>query len=296
VVHASRSRRIAAVALSLVCPGAGQFLVGRYRGGVVWVLVRPLVFALAVTWHVFAVLLGIAVHVACAVDAGLVRSDRHLPPLREALAVASLSVLAFLSTSYATRRYVVEGLVLNDASMVPTLEPRDHIFVKKFGARALAGDVVVARLADSSAVLRVIAVGGQAVNLRDGVPTIDGGALPRRATSRACSSGATGCSVHVEVLGDREYGVSSNTSSADLDVPGERLPCPEYTALSGDRSSCVIAAGHLFLLADARIVNAGFTPYVVVDEAAVVGNPTHVWLAEDTARLARFDRIGAAVE
>jgi signal peptidase I len=87
--------------------------------------------------------------------------------------------LAFLLAS-GIRAYVVQPYVVPTGSMVPTIEIQDRIIANKFVYRfeqPVAGDVVV--LDDPTGhvdtlVKRVIAVGGQTVDLMDGQVVVDG--------------------------------------------------------------------------------------------------------------------------
>jgi signal peptidase I len=90
-----------------------------------------------------------------------------------------LVVIAFL-LAMGIKQFVVQPFVIPSGSMEPTLQVGDRVLVNKFVyrfAQPSPGDVVVFLSPESSSVdyiKRVIAVGGQTVEVRDGVVYVDG--------------------------------------------------------------------------------------------------------------------------
>lgn len=78
------------------------------------------------------------------------------------------------------RPFIVEAYKIPSASMVPTLEVRDRIFVNKFIYRFKSperGDIVVFRYTENPKkyfVKRLVAKGGEVVEIRNGNIIIDG--------------------------------------------------------------------------------------------------------------------------
>ena len=94
-------------------------------------------------------------------------------------AIAFLAVLAI-------RQFVIEPYTVPSASMEPTIQVGDNVLAQKvtleLGIDVEAGDIVVFENPDATSshdvlVKRVIAVGGQTVDLVDGVVYVDGVAL-----------------------------------------------------------------------------------------------------------------------
>lgn len=105
--------------------------------------------------------------------------------LRGLLEWVAILVVAFLA-AVLIRQYVAGPYTVPTGSMEPTIMVGDNIFAQKvtleLGQPARAGDIVVFNNPDASSdhsvlVKRVIATGGQTVDLRDGTVYVDGSAL-----------------------------------------------------------------------------------------------------------------------
>lgn len=100
--------------------------------------------------------------------------------------LAELVVLVVVAWLLATgiKTYVMQPFVIPSGSMVPTLEVSDRVLVNKFVYRfsePRQGDIVVFLEPGGGArdyIKRVIAVGGQTVDLDQGAVLIDGEPLP----------------------------------------------------------------------------------------------------------------------
>jgi TM2 domain-containing membrane protein YozV len=95
-----RGRRVVAVVLSLIQPGAGHFLLGRFRRGIAWLVglagvVLVLLFAMPLNFVtiVAAIVILPVTRVACAVDTLRVAFDRP----RWAIGLSALGVLVVLN-------------------------------------------------------------------------------------------------------------------------------------------------------------------------------------------------------
>ncbi len=97
------------------------------------------------------------------------------------LAETALLVLAAVVLAQLIRTFVVEPFVIPSGSMIPTIEIKDRVLADKMVYRFVrepqAGDIVV--FDDPSGefptlIKRVIAVGGQTVDLQDGAVVVDG--------------------------------------------------------------------------------------------------------------------------
>jgi signal peptidase I len=90
------------------------------------------------------------------------------------------TVLIALVLALIIRAYVVESFVVQGPSMEPTLQDGEHLLVNKFVLRLhppQPGDIIVFRPplpTTRDFIKRVIAVGGQEVELRDGVVYVNG--------------------------------------------------------------------------------------------------------------------------
>jgi signal peptidase I len=128
-------------------------------------------------------------------------------------------VLAVLATVVLLRAWVVDTVSVASDSMAPTLCAGDWLLVSKVrvGNGVSAGDVVVFRAPgeDEQSVKRVVAVEGQAVEIRDAVLYVDGLRRPERYVDERTVDGTFFGPVVVAddsvfVMGDRrEFSIDS---------------------------------------------------------------------------------------
>jgi signal peptidase I len=184
---AGRLRRVAAVVLSLVMPGAGHFLLGAFRRGVGWAvgltsLGLLLVFAAPISplfvIILIVVIVGLGGRVAAAFDAA--RTVRPRPSWKTvivawaALLVGSLAadlvVVEPLKTHYKT--HYAQAFTIPSGAMQPTLLVGDSILVDKSAYRDRAprrGDIVVFRYPQDERrdfVKRIVGTPGETVQIR----------------------------------------------------------------------------------------------------------------------------------
>jgi signal peptidase I len=156
-VAAGRLRRVSAVLLSLVVPGAGHFLLGAFRRGVaravgLTIFGLLLLFAAPVSLLMVSVLIGVVVgivgRVAAAIDTA--RIVRARPSWKivivawAALLVGDRIVMDPLTTYY--RAHYAQAFTIPSGAMQPTLLVGDYILVDKSAYRVRApqrGDIVV---------------------------------------------------------------------------------------------------------------------------------------------------------
>jgi len=160
--------------------GFGQALVGHTRRGFVWVAALPLAIAIGVYTRPFA---GVALVLPVAVDA-FVLAYREDAKLRFGSMWPWLVLVANVAVFTLATIVVVRPYRIPAASMYPTLQIGDHVLVEKLVSRMRApsrGDVVVfAYPCDPRRdyVKRVIAVGGDSVEVRCNVVYVNGEATP----------------------------------------------------------------------------------------------------------------------
>lgn len=141
---------------------------------------------------------------------------------RRPVALAGVAVTILAVTL--GRAYVVDTVVVSSDSMRPTLCAGDWLVLLAPGAdtAAEAGDLVVFPGPDDGtpSVKRVVAVGGQQVEIRDAVLYVDGAAVPEEYVDLRTVDGTHYGPAHVPtdgvfVLGDdRERSIDSRTYGA----------------------------------------------------------------------------------
>ena len=186
-----RLRRVSAVLLSLVEPGAGHFLLGAFRRGIAWAagiaIFGPLLlFAAPVSfWLSFwplsllsVVVIGILGRAGAAIDAA--RVVRPTPSWKvvilawAALLVGDLVVASPLATHAAAyyRAHYLQAFTIPSGAMQPTLLPGDYIMVDKSAYRARdprRSDIVVFQYPPDERrdfIKRIIGVPGDIVVVR----------------------------------------------------------------------------------------------------------------------------------
>jgi signal peptidase I len=212
---------------------------------------------------------------------GVARALRSQAP---GLAVA-VGVALFL------RAFVVEAFVIPSGSMIPTLEVGDRIFVDKSiyglmlplaqrkltaGRMPERGEVAVFVPVDRQGddlIKRVVAVGGDTVELRANLLVINGRAVSRRALPGPCTVDGEPCAAFEETLDGRRYRVLQHEGSPPVDFGPLRVP-----------------AGHVFLLGDNRDNSADSRAWGSLPREHLKGRALFVWFpgGPEGGRVRRF--------
>jgi signal peptidase I len=165
--------------LSWLFPGFGAGWSGSLRGMLAWAG-AVVAIACASAFSVWLVPLVLALQIACALDGfrrmrAARRAGVRSTPLLGLLAIP-ITAIAFA----AIRIVAVETYKLPSSSMAPTILPGDHILLDKLslhGRGVAPGDVIVFQhpcQPRSTYVKRVIALGGQSIEIRCNTVYIDG--------------------------------------------------------------------------------------------------------------------------
>jgi signal peptidase I len=178
--------RLLAVLLSVVVPGAGHLLIGRVRRGLAWFAAQLL---FSVLWAYVPAALAIPLLVAFlvmrlapVVDV-LVLGQRPgvVPRPGKALGMVLGMVAVGLVAAGVVRSQVIEAFRIPSGGMMPALEVGDHVLVEKLVHRLrepARGDVVVIEKPNDpqrrTFVKRIVALGGDTVEVRCGVVLVNG--------------------------------------------------------------------------------------------------------------------------
>jgi signal peptidase I len=279
-----RGRRVIAALLSLDAPGLGQMAIGHWRRGILWfggamtLAVVGVVCILAgkpgLLWPILAA--SIAFRIASMVDTLRLERPAVLPGAR-GIALIVLGVLVSHEVMAGRlRRSVVEAFEIPTASMYPTLEIGDHIWVSKLSRTFHRGDVVVflyplAR--ETKYIKRIAAIGGDSVEIRRGILTVNGRPVEREATGEPCHTQASlGCTIWLEHQDGRTYRVATGNGHPAEDLPPRMVPGGSVYVLSDNRET-----------PDSRV-------YGPIAEDLVLGKATHVFWSRNAAGV-RWDRL-----
>lgn len=186
-----KPRVIAAVLLSLLFCGLGHIAIGHWRRALVWLGAVAICYLglfagalLGAVWLVIAAIAaGLGLRLATAVDTVRLPRPERLPGKGRVALIAVALLVGSELVSAATRAWAVEVFALPAASMTPTLEPGDHVIVEKLGRRPGVGDVVAFRYPldpEVSYIKRIVALGGETIEIRGGIIHRDGRPEPAR--------------------------------------------------------------------------------------------------------------------
>jgi len=201
-------------------------------------------------------------------------AKRKLELKREARSLAGAVFVALL-----LRAFVVEAYSIPSGSMIPTLQVGDRIFVEKLSYRLRAprrGEIVVFENphdpSDTPLIKRIVAVGGDTVEVRGQTVYVNGLAVERRPLDQnggACRAWDVDepsgkwfeedCRAFEERLGDRRF--TTLTDGGD----GKLWP------------AITVPAGKLFMLGDNRDRSSDSRYWGLVPVEHVKGRAVVVW-------------------
>jgi signal peptidase I len=170
-----------AVLVSLLAPGFGQALVHRRRRAGAWAA-GALLSVLGIVWSVWLYPIALLVRVASAIDAGVVLRRDARPGGLDRAAAAVMVVIGAVGLGYS--QLAIQSFRIPTSSMYPTIEIGDHLFVDKLTPRwrpIERGELVVHRYPCDPRIVyvkRVVAVGGDTVEVRCDVLYVNGKAVP----------------------------------------------------------------------------------------------------------------------
>jgi signal peptidase I len=216
----AQTPRAAALLATLVggglIAGAGLFVLGRTRRFLTWLaaglgtsLVTLVAGLLCAPRIMFAGLAAaLLVTVGALVDTARARPLRK-PPIAPWLVVVGVAALA-TGVGIPLRASLLENLQVPSGSMMPTLFTGDRVLVSKVFRSVKRGDVVVfthPTKPGTSYVRRVIGVGGDRVEMREGVIVLNGRELPQRELAEPCPEVdyPAACSFREETNAGRTY-------------------------------------------------------------------------------------------
>lgn len=291
-------RRAAAIFGSMIIPGAGHVVLGRWGRGLVWwaIMVAALV---SMPWtHQYALLATLTVYVLIVADSAFVKKSRApLHGWMTGLTVVALLV-AWFGVRLVTRIAIVEPYRVPQSGMLPTIAPEDHIFVNKLDVAPQRGRVAVFKYAphDYTWAQRIVALAGDRVRLDGETLYVNGVAVPSR-TLGPCGAWDTSTPANPrrvaaatcaeETIDGRAYRVGHTRNGEARSFPGEGYP------VQGDEF--VVPEGSFFAIGDNRDNSLDSRARGAVPVENIIGTPMFTWLSFDPDGLVRWDRLGAAI-
>jgi len=292
--------RVGAIVLAILAfplSGAGFYVLGRPQRLARWVAVTVLLWVLMIvgirTFHPKLVMIAFpamfAVAFASIVAVGF-SARGALPAAGRAWLIAIAFVICPRVLGIPVKVWLVEAFQMPSGSMIPTLLVGDHMFVSKGRSNIERGDVVVFRFPPdprTDYIKRVLAVGGDRVEIKDGVPSINGVPLAHQALDAPCSfkdddprfaHDEGPCTFVRETIDGRSYTIMFTTDRGPNDFPSTLIPADEVFVVGDNRDNSY----------DSR--KWGFVP---VDH--IKGKASLIWWSQDRQGV-RWSRVGHAIE
>jgi signal peptidase I len=190
--------------------------------------------------------------------------------------------LPLLGLPFALRAWVIEAFQIPSGAMIPTLMIGDHIFVRKLGSLAAPGDVSVFKFPPDPQVdyvKRVMARGGDRIEMRAGLVYVNGRELPQKKLDRPCPSPPElgPCEVLEERNGSRSYLI---------------VRAPDRAPSWGPTT---VPAGHFFVMGDNRDNSNDSRIWGTVPAENMKGKARLIWWSRDPQGGTRWDRVGSRV-
>jgi len=230
------------------------------------------------------------------------------------------SFFPVLLVVFLLRSFLAEPFRIPSSSMRPTLVVGDYILVNKFtyGIRLpiverkiipvgdpQRGDVVVFRYPVNPSqdfIKRVVGVGGDVVEYRDKVLTVNGVALPQQAdgsysyleglrfetTERRVEEGR-GSS-------PRQYSIAVNPQAPTVQPGGVRpFPGRENCEYNERGFRCKVPSGHYFMMGDNRDASDDSRYWGFVPDDHIRGRAFFIWFNWDDIVGLSFQRVGSSI-
>lgn len=232
-----RGRVYGVVGNLLVWPGLGHLVAGRFVGGALWMAASLATIVLASAWALLPIAGTVALRLLSAIELGARRLRRDVRALPRLAAVA-VAVGALWGSLALVRAHLIEAFKVPRAGMAPTLLAGEYVFA----ARTIAsdeierGDLVLfshpcqTRFAMAQ---RVVALGGDTVELRCDALYVNGDEAPQRRVEGPCSYEdrderggwrSVPCSRYVETLHGREHEIVHRADRPERDARRDADP------------------------------------------------------------------------
>ena len=270
---------------------AGFYMLGGRRRFIAWTAASVLAWGLIIVavraplprLSVIALAAMMAVWLASLVATAITKPAGA--PVKRALLMAVLLIVAGRGSNFAIKKWLVEGYQIPAGSMMPSLLVGDHIFVKKGRAATARGDVIVFEFPPDRStdyVKRVVAVGGDTIAVTDGIVSINGVALEQSPIEGECPAREEPgpCKLVRESNAGRSYTLMVDEDHHATDHPRTTIP-----------------DGHVFVMGDNRENSYDSRVWGTVPVDHIKGVATVIWGSKDPkAGGVRWSRVGRGID
>lgn len=192
------------------------------------------------------------------------------------LAVAVFAVI--IGIPLLLRIFLLEAFQIPSGSMIPSLMPRDHMFVLKIRTPPQRGQVIVFKYPldpKTEYVKRIVAVGGDTIAFRGAQMLINGVPAVQTNTDEPCTDGSTEAINDCRVALEQIEGQTHKIILMSKDPP--------------DFGPQVIPPGHVFVVGDNRDNSNDSRIWGTVATDLIVGKALWIWWSNTPGRA--FTRV-----
>ena len=277
----------------LFTPFAGYLALRRRRRALVfaaaevgYVAVMVAAALAGMPWVLWAALFLFAVHyLGALVDVG--RLARVTPAQSRrwwmAVVLALLVGTAWEAAANGIRLRLVETFRIPGGSMIPALQIGDQFFVDKRSRPVRRGDLVVFRHPidpEVDYVMRVVALGGDTIEIREGALLLNGAVVPARRIGTSNVTDGPGLfplayEEWEETLDDRTYRMLRDADRTRQSWKGTTVP-----------------EGHIFVLGDHRDNSSDSRFWGTVPIGNIKGHVLWIWWSREPGGRVRWERLG----
>ena len=208
-----------------------------------------------------------------------------------------VSVAAFAALAFGARAFLFEPFRFPSESMAPSIEPRAHLIVKKWGygnygtygihvartsmsAAMRRGDIVVFEYpADPSLsyVKRVVGLPGDRISYYNKRLKVNDEEIQvRRIGDYVRKDRATPSVKYLERLGEHEYTILIEPEAPAVVPPARAFPLNEQCAQTAEGLSCRVPDGHYFVLGDNRDNSSDSRAWGFVPARNIIGKVQYI--------------------
>lgn len=238
-------RAVAVLVGLFLWPGWGHYVLGRFVRGHIWAG-AALLCILLVPLHPALAMGAMLIRFPAALDAA--RVEIRPTPGGRPWELILAGVGALVAAVVLMRVFYIEGFKIPSSGQAPTLQIGDHLFINKLSYRLGAperGDVIVfvhPCEQDKDFVKRVVALGGDTVELRCDVLYVNGVAAPVRPSPGECRQWdldmdggwkRVECTQYTEAIGEVEHQILSRPDRPERDRERSTAAPGDYLRVQG---------------------------------------------------------------
>jgi len=206
-------------------------------------------------------------------------------------------VAAFAALAFGARAFLFEPFRFPSESMAPSIEPRAHLIVKKWGygnygtygihavrtgmsSEVQRGDIVVFEYPEDTSLSyakRVVGLPGDRISYYNKRLKINDEEIQiRRIGDYVHNDRPIRSRQYLERLGDHEYAIIIEPEAPAVVPPVRAFPLSEYCAHTAEGLSCRVPDGHYFVLGDNRDNSSDSRTWGFVPARNIIGKVQYV--------------------